>query len=612
MSSQKHEFQAEVKQVLDIVIHSLYTDKEIFIRELVSNASDSMEKMRLTQLTEKEVYDDQAALEIHITTDEEAKTLTIEDRGIGMSRAELVENLGTIAHSGSKAFAAALKNANQSKDAQLIGQFGVGFYSAFMVADEVKVYTHSWRKNDESLCWSSGGIATYEIEAAEEQRRGCKIVIQLKAEESEFAKADVIRRVLTKYSNFVSFPIHLNGEKVNTVEAVWLKTKDQVTEEEYKAFYQFTSKNFDEPTYRLHFQADAPLNINALLFLPSQNMELYGMGQTEPGVALYCKKVLIDPHPPKLLPEWLRFVRGIIDSEDLPLNISRESMQDSALVRKIGNTVSKRLIKHLDKESNEDSKKYQEFYQKFSRFIKEGVATDHDNQAAIAKLLRFESSMTAEGEMVSLMDYVKRLKDGQETIYYQVASSRTAIEGGPYVKSFKNKGLEVIYFYEAIDEYVISSLREFEGKKLMAVNSSEVDLHDDDQDGVSMSEEDSKSLCEWIKETFDGQIEEVRMSRRLSESPALVLTPQGEMTPQMRQMMKALNRDGMGAAKVIFELNGKNDIIHKLAKLKSENSEKAKLITEQLLDNALLSAGLLDDPQRIIERTHRIIAGWLN
>lgn len=606
-----HEFQAEVKQVLDIVIHSLYTDREIFIRELVSNAADALEKMRVTQLTENEVFQPEKPLQISITTDEATGTLTIADHGIGMTKAELTQNLGTIAHSGSKAFAAALKNAGKGGDATLIGQFGVGFYSAFMVAEEVQVYTHSWSKDGDDLVWSSTGAGTYTIAAAEDQERGCRIVIKLKEDAKEFAEPHRVRSILGKYSNFVGFPILLNGERVNTVEAIWLKSKDEVTEEQYKEFYNFTAHAFDDPAYRLHFQADAPLVINALLFLPEQNMEAFGMGQMEPGVGLYCKKVLIDPRPKKLLPEWMRFLRGVIDSEDLPLNISRESMQDSSLVRKLGDVVGKRLLKFLDKEAQDDPKKFQEYFAKFSRFFKEGVVTDHANRDAIAKLLRMESSMTDKGEVISLGDYVKRMKEEQKAIYYQVAPSRGAIESGPYLEAFKKKGYEVLYFYEPVDEYVVSSLREFDGKPLQAVNSNDVDLGDVDAEGEALSEEATTALCDWLKDSLAEGVEEVRSGKRLVSSPALAITPDGEMTPQMRQMMRAMKPDEVEAPKVILEINPRHDLVRKLADLREKDVESAGLIAEQVLDNALLSAGLLDDPQRIVARTEKIMSRLL-
>ena len=608
----KHEFQAEVKQVLDIVIHSLYTDREIFVRELVSNAADALEKLRHTQLTENNIFQADLPLEISLTTDEEKRTLTISDHGLGMSRDELIENLGTIAHSGSKAFAAALKNAGKGDEAKVIGQFGVGFYSAFMVADEVSVSTHSWRPDDEHLTWTSDGATGYTIDtAAADQERGCAITLHLKEDAAEFTQPERIKEILKRYSNFVGFPIYLNGERINTVEALWLKSSKDITDEQYNDFYKFTAHAWDTPAYRLHFQADAPLVINTLLFLPDQNMELMGMGQTEPGVSLYCKKILIDAQPAKLLPDWMRFIRGVIDSEDLPLNISRESMQDSALVRKLGDVVAKRLLKHLDKEAQDDPKKWREYYTKFSRFFKEGIATDHAHRDAIAKLLRFETSMTEKGEVISLADYIGRMKEDQKAIDYQVAPSRTTIEAGPYVESFKAKGFEVLYMYEAIDEYVVSSLHEFEGKPLHAVNSDKIDLGDDTPaEGEALSEEATTGLCDWLKETLTTGVETVRPGKRLLSSPALVLTPEGEMTPQLRQMMRAMNKDGeLPIAKVILEINPRHPIIRRLAEAKTDaaQGETAQLIAEQVLDNALLSAGLLEDPQRIVARTQKLM-----
>lgn len=609
MSKTEHkEFQAEVKQLLDIVIHSLYTDREIFVRELVSNASDALEKLRHTQLTERGIYDAALPLEINITTDEEAKTLTIADYGIGMTHDELVENLGTIAHSGSKAFMQALKSSGKD-GTQLIGQFGVGFYSAFMVADKVQVYTHSWREDAAPLCWTSDGATGYDIEQVEEQRRGCKLVMHLKEDAQEFAKADRIKAVLAKYSNFVGFPINLNGERVNNVEAIWLKNKNDVTEEQYKEFYRFTSNAFDDPSYTFHFNADAPLVINALLFAPTQNMEMYGMGQMEPGVSLYCKKVLIDPKPKKLLPEWLRFLRGVIDSEDLPLNISRETMQDSSLVKKLGEVVTKRFLKFLDKEAAENADKYTEFYGSFARFIKEGVATDFDNREAIAKLLRFESSMTESGKTTTFVEYVSRMKDGQKAIYYQIAPSRSAIENGPYAEAFKARGFEVIYLYEQIDDYVVNALREFDGKTLQSVSSDKVELDDaPPAEGEALNAEDADKLCAWLKEHLGSRVENVRTGKRLVSSPAVALLPEGEMTPQMRQMMRALKKDDeLSAPEVILEINNRSGLIKNLAGLADKDSETAGLIAEQLLDNSLLAAGLIEDPQPIVNRSLKLM-----
>lgn len=607
----KHTFQAEVSQLLDIVTHSLYTDREIFVRELVSNASDSLEKMRLTQLTEKEVFDEAQALEIHITTDEEAKTLTIADFGIGMTREELIENLGTIAHSGSKAFVKAMKEGGK-EGGNVIGQFGVGFYSAFMVASEVKVYTHSWRKEGEHLVWTSDGVSGYEIEDAEGQSRGCKLVLKLKEDAADFAKASEIKRILGKYSNFVGFPILLNGERVNTVEALWLKSKSEVTEEQYKEFYKFATHSWDDPKFTFHFNADAPLNINALLFTPSHNAEQFGMGQMEAGVSLYCRKVLIDPKPKKFLPDWMRFIRGVVDSEDLPLNISRETMQDSALFRKLGQVVQGRVVKFLEREADGDAKKYAEFYKDFSRFLKEGVATDYENKESIAKLLRFESSLTSEGETIGLSEYVKRMKEGQKAIYFQIAPSREAIESGPYLEAFKSRGFEVLFLYETIDDYVVNSLGKFDDKELQSVTAGDVDLGDADNAEGQLSTEETESLSTWIKEKLGNRVKEVRGGKRLVSSPVMALVPEGEMSPQFRQMMRALKKDSeMGEASVILEVNPAHEIVKRLAATKDANPELAGLVAEQLLDSAMMSAGLLDDPHDMIARMNRLMESAL-
>ena len=373
-----------------------------------------------------------------------------------------------------------------------------------MVADEVKVYTHSYQPDGEHLVWTSDGKSGYEIEEAEGQRRGCKIVIKLREEYGDFAKPETIKSILENYSSFVSFPIMLNGERVNTVEAIWRKQKSDITDEEYNEFYKFTAKAFDEPRYRMHFSADAPLEINALLFVPKENTELWGMGQMEPGVSLYCKNVLIDDKPDGLLPEWLRFLRGVIDSADLPLNISRESMQDSSLVQKLNRVVTKRLIKFLDREAKDDVEKYKDFYDKFGRFLKEGVVTDIDHREGLSKLLRFESSMTENGEMTGFEDYLTRAKDGQDKIYYLTARDRADIEAGPYLEAFKSRGIEVIYFFDAVDEILVQNLHEFDGKSLVSASSAGVELSDDDlsapQEGEALDEETLESLCEYIKE----------------------------------------------------------------------------------------------------------------
>ncbi|MEZ5303015.1 MAG: molecular chaperone HtpG [Verrucomicrobiales bacterium] len=609
--SEKHSFQAEVRQLLDIVIHSLYTDKEIFVRELVSNASDALEKLRHTQLTEKDVFDGSLPLEINITTDETAKTITIADYGIGMTREELVENLGTIAHSGTKQFIKALQESGQ-KNAGVIGQFGVGFYSAFMVAKAVRVYTHSWRESGEHLCWTSDGATGYEIEETPGQRRGCKIVIELKDDCEEFAKKERVRGILTRYSNFVPFPINLNGERINTVEAIWMKPKSEVTAEQYAEFYKFIGHDVDEPRYTMHFSADAPLAINALLFAPKENRELPGMGMLDPGVSLYCRKVLIDDSPKQLLPEWLRFLRGVVDSEDLPLNISRETMQDSALVQKLNRVIAKRFLKFLDGEAGKDAAAYAEFYGKFSRFLKEGICTDFEHREALGKLLRFESSAEEPGKQIGFADYVARMKDGQEAIYYLVGDSREAIESGPYIEAFKARGLEVLYLLEPIDQYVAASAGDFDGKKLEAADAADLDLSKfepapDAAEGEPLGADEVNALCGWLKESLGESVGAVRPGTRLVGSPAMALQPDGAMSPQLREMMKALGQGEAPAVKVDLEVNPRHGVIKGLAAAREASPEVASLAAQQILDNALLAAGLLDSPSALIKRGYAIL-----
>ncbi|MEO6568583.1 MAG: molecular chaperone HtpG, partial [Opitutaceae bacterium] len=604
---QKFEFQAEIKQLLDIVVHSLYTEKEIFVRELVSNASDALEKLRHTQLTEKEIFDDALTLEINVTTDDKAKTLTLQDFGIGMTRAELIENLGTIAHSGSKAFLKALGEGG-AKNTNLIGQFGVGFYSAFMVAKSVKVFSHSWRASEPGQVWTSDGSGSYEIEESEGQRRGTKIVIALKDECSEFSQEWKVKEILERYSAFVSFPINLNGKRINTVQALWLRSKNEIKEEEYTEFYKFQAHAFDEPRLRLHFSADAPLSINALLFVPKENTEKLGFSRTEASVSLYCRKVLIDAKPKNLLPEWLRFLKGVVDSEDLPLNISRETMQDKALIDKLNKVITKRFLKFLEEEAKNRPDAYAEFYQEFGVFLKEGAALDFTHKDSLLKLLRFESSLTEKGKTTSLADYVTRLGTDQKEIFYLVGPNRAAIESGPYLEGFKARNLEVLFCYESVDEYVMNNVREFDGKKLTAADHADVKLADLPKAEGALSEDDTKKLTSWLKETLGERVSEVKASDRLVDSPALALNADKFMSPHMRRMMKAMNKEGSDSPlRVNLEINPRSAVMKRLFETHTSAPDKAKLVAEQILDNALISAGLLDDATPMVARLYKLL-----
>ena len=603
---QKFEFQAEIAQLLDIVTHSLYTEKEIFVRELVSNASDALEKLRHAQLTEKEIFGDQA-LEINVTTDDKAKTLTIQDYGIGMTRAELIENLGTIAHSGSKAFLKAIGEGT-AKNPSLIGQFGVGFYAAFMVAKSVKVYSHSFKTDEPGHVWSSDGSGSYEIEEAADVSRGTKIVVGLKDDCGEFATDHRIKSIVERYSAFVSFPINLNGKRVNTVQALWLRGKNEIKDEEYTEFYKFQSHTYDEPLLRLHFSADAPLSINALAFVPKENTERFGFARFEPGVSLYCRKVLIDDAPKDLLPEWLRFLKGVVDSEDLPLNISRETMQDKALVEKLNKVITKRFLKFLDEEATQRPESYVKFYAQFGIFLKEGAAMDFIHKDQLVKLLRFESSLTDKSKHTSLADYVTRMGADQKEIYYLAGKDRTVIESGPYLEGFKARNLEVLFCYEPVDEYVMNNVREFDGKKLIAADHADVKLSNIPQPEGALGESDTKALTAWLKETLGARVADVKASDRLVDSPALAINADKFMSAHMRRMMKAMDKEGADTPlKVNLEINPRSAVMKRLFETHTAAPDRAKLVAEQILDNALISAGMLEDATPMVARMYKLL-----
>ena len=605
-----HEFKAETKQVLDIVVNSLYKDKEIFVRELISNASDALEKLRRTQLTEKDILDDNLELEINISTDENAKQLIIQDFGIGMNEEELTKNLGTIAHSGSKEFLEALQGEGEKNEA-LIGKFGVGFYSVFMVSDLVKVYSRSWQKKENGFCWESDGSGGYTIEEVEGQRRGSKLVIQLKDEFEEFAKEDRIKDIVKKYSAFVQFPVLVNGEKVNTVDAIWLRSKTDIKDEEYEEFYKFQANDYEAPLMRLHFSADAPLEINSLLFVPKRNMEKTGMFRNENKVALHCRKVLIDAEPKSLFPEWLRFLRGVVDSSDIPLNVSRETMQDSELLRKLGQVLTKRFIKFLNEQAKKEENTYLDFWQEFGALIKEGVATDHTHKDELAKLLRFQSTASEDAKLTGLEEYIDRMATDQKEILFLYGKNRKSIESGPYLEALQARGFEVLLLTEPVDEYVMQSLREFKEKKIISADSDELKLDklDDQPGGESLDKKAIKKLSKWIKESLKDRVSEVETGERLINSPVCVVGEDGMGGASARRIMKMMQgpEDDMPASKVKFQINPKHSIIHGLNLLMEKDEPTALLVANQLLDNALASANLLDDPREMIARSYQAL-----
>jgi molecular chaperone HtpG len=605
-TSEKHQFQAEIAQLLDIVIHSLYTDKEIFVRELISNASDASEKLKFLQTSGADIYQPDAPLKIAIATDADAKTITFTDSGIGMTRGELIDNLGTIAHSGSRAFLEQIK-ANQG-NADLIGQFGVGFYAAFMVADKVTVSTRSHQPGEEGWRWESDGKTGYEIEPACDLPRGTRIVLHLKDE--EFAEKHRIEGIIKKYSNFVAFPIELDGETVNTVQAIWTRNKSEIQDEEYNQFYEYIGHDTEAPLYRLHFNADAPLSIRSLLFVPARSIEQFGMARSESEVHLYCRKVLIEPKAKGLFPDWLRFLRGVVDSEDLPLNISRESMQDSALMQKLNKVLTGRFLKFLDEEAKAEPETYAKFFAEHGHCLKEGVATDYEHRAALAKLLRFESSFTEKGKQTSLADYVGRMPESQKEIYFVLAQNRESAEASPYYEVLKEKHFEALFLYDPRDEFVMDHLREFDGKPVRPAEKADLAL---DQEPTAMSAEEARLLANFIKETLGDRVNEVRASRRLVGSPAVAVESDKFMTSSMRRVMKAMSRDSGAAfeSKPDLEINPNHAMIARLEKVRHADASLAAKIAEQVFDNARIAAGLLEDPREMLNRVNELLDALL-
>lgn len=604
-----HSFQAEISQLLDLVIHSLYTNRDIFLRELVSNAADALERFRHETLVNPAVPGRGDELAIRLAVDADAKRIVVSDNGDGMTRDQLAENLGTIARSGTKEYLARLAEAAKA-DANFIGQFGVGFYSAFMVAKRVTVETRSFHSDSPGWRWESDGGGQYTIAPAEGLERGTRITLDLKDEAEEFASDSRVREVVRRFNSFVSFPILLGDERLNTVQAVWARSRGEVAKEEYDEFYKFQSGDPQEPRFVFHFNADAPLAINALLFVPRDNFERHGLGRAKPGVDLHCRKVMIMKGPEELLPEWMRFVRGVVDSDDLDLNISREHLQDSRVVRKLSQVITGRFLKFLAEQADKDPDAYAEFHDHFALFLKEGATQDFAHRAELAKLLRFETSSLEPGKKASFADYASRMRDGQTAIYHINGPSREAIEAGPYVEAFKARGIEVVYTYEQIDDFVLSHLGEFDGKRFVSADQEDLELPGDpvDAPGEPLADEAMKSLCEWMKEALGGAVREVKPSARLVESPAAATTMAG-MTAGMHRLMAAMSKEsGAAPAFAALELNPRSPLVKRIDALRAEDGEFAKDLAGQLLDNALLAAGLLSDPKRMVERMNKLLA----
>ncbi|KAJ1867815.1 hypothetical protein LPJ78_000687 [Coemansia sp. RSA 989] len=620
--SETHEFKAETKKLLHIVAHSLYSQREVFVRELISNASDALEKLRQLQTTSADVSSDMP-LEIDIAVNQEQKTISFRDSGIGMTEEELKENLGTIARSGSKAFIEKMQANAETKDtaSSIVGQFGVGFYSAFMVGDKIKVYTRSAKPGSEGYCWESDGLGSYTLAKAENVPVGTRIEISVKDDAKEFLNEEKLSEIIKKYSNFVGFPISVNGTKVNTVEALWTKDKSAIAAEDHKNFYRFISHTFDDPMYHLVYKADGPLSIRSILYAPSKNPETLGFERTKPGVNLYSRKVLIMPNAEKLLPEWLRFIKGVVDSEDLPLNLSRELLQNGPIIMRLKSIMTSRIIKWLQDEARSDASKYADFFREFGVYVKEGVCQDVENQKDIAKLLRFETSGKEAKQLVSLDEYVEAMPESQEHIYYFCTPNRKVGVDSPYYEPFKEHNIEVLFLHHPLDEFVMGRLSEYNGKRLVSVDSEEAGKalnklskasQDSASDSAALTKEQTDELTAWLRESMGTQVRDVRVSERYMTYPAIVVDFDSPAVRRMMKMMAGNSQEPMPLSPCTVEINPRDPVITGLYTLKSKNEELARKIALQLLDNALIAAGVMDNPQTMLKRLNDILAATVN
>jgi len=600
------EFQAEVNQLLDIVTHSLYTHRDIFIRELISNAADALDKVRFKELKGEEIEDKNLELEIRIDLDKDKRTLTISDTGIGMSRDELISNIGTIARSGTAEFVKQLVK-EDSQNIGLIGKFGIGFYSVFMAGEKVEITTKSATNGEPALLWRSDGKYSYEIEQAESPvTRGTRITVFLRNDAEEFAEDYRVKSIVEKYSNFVPFPIYLGKEKVNKISAIWRNPKSSVKKEEYIEFFKFIAKDTDEPSTWLHFSADAPIQFHSLFFIPKSNVELMGFGREDDGIHLFVKRIMVDAHAKEILPEYLRFVRGVLESDDLPLNISRETLQENPYMFKIRNTVVARLISHLVELGEKEPDQYNTIWKQHGRIIKEGY-TDFANKEKVADLFRFNSSRCKSAdETVSLKTYCERMAEKQEEIYFLSGPSREAIDTNPNMEIFKSKDIEVFYCYDPIDEFCLPGLLEYKGKRILSADQVELKKLLDIPTKTEPAREPTKdskelkNLARRIKDILGEKVEDVIISERLVDSPAILVGKDRTMSSHMEKIMQMYNQ-GIKLMPKIIEINRTHPMILNLLGIYNKDPKDAMLskMVFSLFDSLMLLDGSIDDPNRM-------------
>ncbi|WP_167383285.1 molecular chaperone HtpG [Xenorhabdus ishibashii] len=616
-------FQSEVKQLLQLMIHSLYSNKEIFLRELISNASDAADKLRFRALSAPELYENDGELRVRLALDKEQKTIIISDNGIGMSRDEVIDNLGTIAKSGTKAFLESI-GSDQAKDSQLIGQFGVGFYSAFIVADKVTVRTRAaGAPAEQGVFWESTGEGDYTVADIEKAERGTEITLHLRDEESEFLNDWRLRSIIGKYSDHIALPVEIETqtkneeddsvtvtwEKINKAQALWTRNKAEISDEEYQEFYKHISHDFTDSLIWSHNRVEGKQEYTSLLYIPSQAPWDMWNREHKHGLKLYVQRVFIMDEAEQFMPNYLRFVRGLIDSNDLPLNVSREILQDSSITRNLRSALTKRVLQMLDKLAKDDAEKYQTFWQQFGLVVKEGPAEDGANKEAIAKLLRFATTHNdSSAQTVSLEDYVGRMAEGQEKIYYITADSYAAAKNSPHLELFRKKGIEVLLLSDRIDEWMMSYLTEFDGKSFQSVSKADESLDKLADENKAEQEEADKKLepfIERVKTLLGERVKDVKLTHRLTDTPAIVTTDTNAMSTQMAKLFAAA---GQTAPEVSynFELNPEHLLVKKAADI-DDDTQFADWV-ELLLDQALFAErGTLDDPNQFIRRMNQLL-----
>jgi HSP90 family molecular chaperone len=610
---QTFSFKAETKQLLNILIHSLYKEREVFLREMLSNASDALNRIRFEMLTDRNVLDPEAELCIRITPDKEARTLTIQDTGIGMTRDEIIENLGTIAQSGARNFIEAAKDKNVDLT-QVIGQFGVGFYSVFMVAEWVRVTSRSYKPRAKAVSWYATGEDNFQVSPVEMNERGTKIEIKLKEDATEFAEEYRLKNIIHKHSDYISFPIYVGKDEkqVNKQTSLWRTSKSEVTEEQYKDFYRQVTLDFEDPLLHIHTITDAPVQLYALLYIPGKGERGFLSLRKDDGLKLYSRNILIDEYNKDLLPDYLRFVQGVVDSEDLPLNVSRETVQSVGLMPRLKKVVTGQVMKELENLAKNDTEKYQTFWQEFGIYLKQGIAANPVDVESIQPLLRFKTNLHPEA-WSSLEDYAGRMKEGQKAIYYIVGEDPKSVLLSPHLDYFQSQGTEVLLLTDPMDPFMLMGLRKYKDFELKNVAQADIETPEkpkEETEAQKIPDDDFKTLIERFKQVLGERVTDVRASNRLSQSVARLVDPDGSLDPELQRVYKYLGKE-YEIPKKILELNPSHAILKNLVNLKPE-SRLETIIIEQIYDSALLVEGLHPDPSSMAPRIQQIIEAALS